>query len=163
MSDWTHLYSTKKWTQLREAKLTETPFCHICQTTLNLHVDHIKDHKGNLTLFYDYENLQVLCREHHTQKTRLDQTILQYKMGGWTLEISKETDLQIDYICKSFYNNRWKALTKIASSLLTNPFNIKVRTGTLTLGDIRYLVHEIIKMKKSYPTNWKDIQKKFIE
>lgn len=28
-------------------------------------VDHVTPHKGNIDLFYDYENTQSLCKAHH--------------------------------------------------------------------------------------------------
>jgi hypothetical protein len=29
-------------------------------------VDHIKEHKGDVSLFFDYENTQSLCEPHHS-------------------------------------------------------------------------------------------------
>jgi 5-methylcytosine-specific restriction protein A len=40
-------------------------------------VDHIKPHKGNLTLFWDKSNWQALCKKHHDIKTATRDG------GGW--------------------------------------------------------------------------------
>jgi 5-methylcytosine-specific restriction protein A len=31
-------------------------------------VDHIRDHKGDLTLFWDPKNHRAVCRKHHDQR-----------------------------------------------------------------------------------------------
>jgi 5-methylcytosine-specific restriction protein A len=35
-------------------------------------VDHIKPHKGDMTLFWDENNWQSLCKMHHDRKTILE-------------------------------------------------------------------------------------------
>lgn len=53
-------------------------------------VDHIKEHKGDLTLFYDYENLQSLCEScHNSAKQRMEKggIVVQYGPDGFPLPI----------------------------------------------------------------------------
>ena len=63
------LYNRKSWHILRANQLRQFPYCIICNTSRNLQVDHIVDHKGDPDLFYDMSNLQTLCDVHHSQKT----------------------------------------------------------------------------------------------
>ncbi|WP_338080605.1 HNH endonuclease signature motif containing protein [Cohnella luojiensis] len=35
-------------------------------------VDHIKPHKGNKILFWDKNNWQPLCKQHHDRKTAIE-------------------------------------------------------------------------------------------
>ena len=64
-----HLYTTSRWLKLRARQLNEHPLCWYCEqvgkvTAANT-VDHIKPHKGNKALFFDYDNLQSLCAPCH--------------------------------------------------------------------------------------------------
>jgi len=67
-----HLYSTE-WKKIRARKLREDPLCAECEKQGRLVLatvcDHIVPHKGDLTLFYDYDNLQGLCTRCHAVKT----------------------------------------------------------------------------------------------
>ena len=69
------LYKTRRWTHdLRPRQLRQHPNCKHC-AMLGLEVkavdvDHIIEHKGNEALFFDRNNLQSLCRGHHSKKTR---------------------------------------------------------------------------------------------
>ena len=52
----------------------------------HLVVDHIIPHKGNLTLFYDAENLQTLCPDHHySEKQEQERRGFSTRVGtdGW--------------------------------------------------------------------------------
>lgn len=67
-------YSLPIWTDdLRPNQLMREPFCRECAR--NGHrvpatdVDHIRDHKGDWTLFTDRTNLQSLCHSCHSAKT----------------------------------------------------------------------------------------------
>lgn len=67
-----HLYSTA-WKKIRAHHLRSQPLCVMCKkegvfTAANV-VDHIQDHKGDLGMFYDRNNLQSLCTRHHNIKT----------------------------------------------------------------------------------------------
>ncbi|MBT6298605.1 MAG: HNH endonuclease [Rhodobacteraceae bacterium] len=69
------LYHTKQWRSLRGLVLTRHKFrCQRCKVTLtngrsdprSAIVHHIKPHKGNLTLFYDPDNLEAVCWSCHS-------------------------------------------------------------------------------------------------
>ncbi len=62
-----------KWQKLRQHFLMMNPLCHDCEAegrvvAANV-VDHIKPHKGDLEIFWDYDNLRALCSSHHNRKT----------------------------------------------------------------------------------------------
>ena len=66
------LYSTSKWKRMRKYHLHKNSVCVVCGTEYDLQVDHVKDHKGDPELFYNWDNLQTLCMTHHSQKTGRD-------------------------------------------------------------------------------------------
>lgn len=75
-----HLYNAKRWKALRLQKLRANPLCEHCQNvgrvTEAVIADHIVPHKGDRGLFYDYNNLQSLCRKcDDIKRNRYD--------GGW--------------------------------------------------------------------------------
>jgi 5-methylcytosine-specific restriction protein A len=67
-----HMYGTA-WKKARLQYLREFPLCVACQSRgvvrLANVVDHIKDHKGDLTLFWGRDNWQSLCTTDHNIKT----------------------------------------------------------------------------------------------
>ena len=73
----------RRWQRLRKAVLRDWvekngPYCGTCGTVLDFdrgtHVDHIKRHEGQTDpMFWKESNLQVLCRECHARKTRLEE------------------------------------------------------------------------------------------
>ncbi len=71
---WRWMYQTDAWHQdLRPAQLLREPFCRECARrgirTPATDVDHIRDHKGDWTLFIDPANLESLCHACHSRKT----------------------------------------------------------------------------------------------
>ena len=70
------LYNSARWKRARLAFLASHPFCRYClrhgRNTFAEVVDHIKPHKGNVTLFYDQNNWQALCKPCHDKKTYQD-------------------------------------------------------------------------------------------
>ena len=70
-----HLYSTQ-WKKIRAMVSRDRPLCTECEKQGRLVVattcDHIIPHKGDLTLFYDQDNLQGLCVSCHSRKTAAD-------------------------------------------------------------------------------------------
>lgn len=70
-----HLYGSTRWRKLRALVLNEEPLCRLCErqgkTTAADTVDHIKEHKGDVALFYDRDNLQPLCRPCHSGVKRM--------------------------------------------------------------------------------------------
>lgn len=69
------LYFTSEWKALRARHLNSYPFCFICGAVTDLHVDHIKAHRGDMKLFLDPSNLRTLCLKHHSQKTAKEDQI----------------------------------------------------------------------------------------
>lgn len=69
---WRHLYQLKAWKKgLRVWKLNRNPICEEferdgtpCRSAAEV-VHHKEDHKGNMELFFDRENLLSLCKKHH--------------------------------------------------------------------------------------------------
>lgn len=62
-----------KWRVYREQYLKNNPLCAECarqgKTTAATVVDHIIDHRGDTTLFWDTGNHQPLCATCHNAKT----------------------------------------------------------------------------------------------
>ena len=62
------LYGTR-WRKLRAAYLQANPLCKMCEqdghTAAATELDHIQKHNGDPVLFYDVDNLQGLCSDHH--------------------------------------------------------------------------------------------------
>jgi 5-methylcytosine-specific restriction protein A len=69
-------YRTARWRAIRARKRRENPLCVECLQEAPRRVrawtelDHITPHRGDPVLFWQYENLQGLCDEHHGQKTQ---------------------------------------------------------------------------------------------
>jgi 5-methylcytosine-specific restriction protein A len=58
-----------KWQQARLEHLRQHPLCVMCaaedRVVVAMVVDHKIPHKGSLTLFWDKNNWQSLCKPHH--------------------------------------------------------------------------------------------------
>ena len=58
-----------KWQQARIGYLAKHPLCAMCErdglVTAATVVDHITPHHGDMTLFWDANNWQPLCKPHH--------------------------------------------------------------------------------------------------
>jgi len=70
--EWSHLYNLARWcgkNGLRAATLRRYPICRKCGRLPSTHADHVIPHRGNLTLFFDFKNLQGLCESCHSAKT----------------------------------------------------------------------------------------------
>jgi 5-methylcytosine-specific restriction endonuclease McrA len=63
------LYKSPLWRQLKKQKLREQSYCSKCGISDNLHVHHVLPPKGNEDLFFDYNNLDVLCAKCHRLET----------------------------------------------------------------------------------------------
>lgn len=67
-------YYQKRWRTIRLGQLSRQPLCERCKTfdivTAAKHVDHVTPHKGSAKLFFDAGNLQSLCHNCHSFKTR---------------------------------------------------------------------------------------------
>jgi 5-methylcytosine-specific restriction protein A len=66
---WASWYRSPIWKSIRRHRLAEEPRCRECsiegRTVPASHVDHIEPHKGEWSLFMQYENTQSLCLRHH--------------------------------------------------------------------------------------------------
>ena len=66
---WAQWYNRAHWRALRALRLAEEPLCRMCMAQGRIVgatvVDHITPHKGDWSLFADYENTQSLCKHHH--------------------------------------------------------------------------------------------------
>ena len=67
-----YLYG-ERWRRARKAFLAKHPVCVQCEREGKLAaasvVDHIRPHRGDLALFWDINNWQALCKQHHDRKT----------------------------------------------------------------------------------------------
>lgn len=63
------MYDTARWRALRKAFLDEHPLCALCAKAGKIEaadtVDHVRPHKGDPILFWDWDNLQSLCAPCH--------------------------------------------------------------------------------------------------
>lgn len=70
---WRWMYGTPTWKHLRSEQLLREPWCRECARRgirrRATDVDHIRDHKGDWTVFSDEANLQSLCHSCHSRKT----------------------------------------------------------------------------------------------
>lgn len=69
------LYRTARWQRLRAQKLATDSLCQCdeCKVLKRITpatvVDHIKDHKGDVLLFFDWANLRSMAKPCHDRKT----------------------------------------------------------------------------------------------
>ena len=63
------LYNTTRWRKLRREALQANGCCALCGATDRLHVHHITPPKGDEELFFDRNNLTVLCETCHAPIT----------------------------------------------------------------------------------------------
>jgi 5-methylcytosine-specific restriction endonuclease McrA len=62
-----------RWPAMRQQALRRDGFkCVKCGATGRLEVDHIKSVRLSPELAWSLDNLQTLCPQHHTAKTRLE-------------------------------------------------------------------------------------------
>jgi 5-methylcytosine-specific restriction endonuclease McrA len=59
------LYNTTRWRTLRKEKIKEIPYCELCGADTNLEVHHRVPPRGNEELFFNRDNLQVICSACH--------------------------------------------------------------------------------------------------
>ena len=62
------VYNNTRWRKIRAAFLATHPLCVMCQHPATV-VDHIKPHRGNDALMWDWNNLQACCKPCHDRKT----------------------------------------------------------------------------------------------
>lgn len=63
----------REWQRRRRAYLMQNPLCVDCRAigklTAATEVDHVTPHRGDEQLFWAWDNLQGLCKSHHSRKT----------------------------------------------------------------------------------------------
>jgi len=65
-----HLYDRARWRRhLQPAILRRDPICKVCNHNPSTIADHITDHRGDETLFFDPANLRGICKPCHDFKT----------------------------------------------------------------------------------------------
>jgi 5-methylcytosine-specific restriction protein A len=68
-AEYRKMYRTAQWQDIRRRRLTIEPLCRICAAkglTIAASVcDHIKPHRGDVALFFDFNNTQSLCAPCH--------------------------------------------------------------------------------------------------
>ncbi len=64
------LYASRRWRTARSLYLSKHPLCVMCRQAGRIMeatvVDHIRDHKGDVDLFWTESNWQSLCATHHS-------------------------------------------------------------------------------------------------
>lgn len=93
------LYHNQKWKKLREKKLSQNPLCEVCFKT-GEEVDHILNHKGNVVLFFEFENLQTLCKKCHARKSMMETKINYYKDYYFKVQIIKSNYSSLERFSK---------------------------------------------------------------
>ena len=70
MSEYVHLYGTRRWRAIRAAQLSAHPLCVMClnqnEITPATIADHVEPHRGNEQAFWTGK-LQSLCANHHSK------------------------------------------------------------------------------------------------
>jgi|SRR5579864_2032219 len=67
---WRHLYQLSRWrNRVQPAVIRRDPVCTICHHNPSEVADHIRDHRGDVQLFFDFSNLHGVCKECHDKKT----------------------------------------------------------------------------------------------
>lgn len=66
---WRHLYKSSGWRKGRVIFLQQHPLCERCEaqkrTVAATVVNHRKPHKGDVALFFDWNNWSSLCKNCH--------------------------------------------------------------------------------------------------
>ncbi len=67
-------YGTLKWIKIRKRVIrTYGATCMKCESTEDIHVDHIKPRSKYKKLQYKFDNLQVLCRLCNMEKSNINE------------------------------------------------------------------------------------------
>lgn len=77
-----------RWQQERQRFLQANPLCVVCRdvhqrVTVATEVDHIRPHEGDLALFWDRDNWQPICREHHQAKSARESATRASILPAW--------------------------------------------------------------------------------
>ena len=82
MSQYPHLYDSARWRGkrgLQRSKLETDPLCWYCMQlghiTVATVVDHIRPHRGDEGLFFDWGNLRSACQSCHNSVAHIKDNI----------------------------------------------------------------------------------------
>lgn len=88
------MYKTARWRALRNYQLSIEPLCRFCLITEDVTaadtVDHIKPHKGDVSMFFEPTNLQSLCKHHHDSAKQMIENgkkVVTYGVDGYPIEL----------------------------------------------------------------------------
>lgn len=145
-------YQCKEWKLLTEKILDRQPYCSICEKTFNLQIDHIIEHKNDTDLYWDENNLQVLCISCHGYKSGLEYAYSLIKKGNYKIVLTNDDNIynkKNDYL--SFYNyNIIVAFKRIAKELVKDRI-VFLGVKDLKFNEIYYLLMMIMNEFKSKP------------
>lgn len=63
------LYKSQRWKNLRRGLIKAHPYCEVCGGVVDLQVHHTTPPRGNEDLFFDENNLVVVCANCHRMIT----------------------------------------------------------------------------------------------
>lgn len=133
------MYQSSAWKKLREKHLCLEPYCVKCKSTLNLQVDHIFEHKNNLSAFLDSSNLQTLCLHCHSHKSSLEYFTSRLKRGNWTLNVIAKENIKLQKYL-ALYDSNDEAIEKyVTNESFMKIINFKVLN--LTKAQIRLALY----------------------
>lgn len=70
---WSAWYRSARWRALRREVIgAQGGCCAVCGCTTLLEVHHRVPHRGDEELFYNRDNLMVLCKRHHNEITAIE-------------------------------------------------------------------------------------------
>jgi 5-methylcytosine-specific restriction endonuclease McrA len=72
--DYAWVWADPRWKKIRARRRKEEPNCRRCSAPACI-VDHVRPHRGDEALAFDYENTQSLCRKCDAQKSREDREV----------------------------------------------------------------------------------------
>lgn len=148
-------YQRPEWKQLREVHLKNNWKCIQCESTIDLHVDHIIDFEGYEPLFLETKNLQTLCRKCHFHKTNIDNLAYCKPTGKWKLTVV-EKDEEFPYTKEKeqfgINNVIDRYVAKIVAEGLVKP-SIEVNAKLWTPNELRLIFIRLAINAKSMPNS----------
>lgn len=118
--NWNRPYSSIQWKKLRTSHLKKYPFCNNCSSTLSLQIDHILEHKNDISLFLDPNNLQTLCARCHGIKSSKYQQLLNLKNNNLKLIININVSNGINLNNKKFLKFTITQFERLNNSIIYN-------------------------------------------
>lgn len=104
-SAWHHLYASARWRRESRAFLSRYPLCAVCGMAAT-DVDHIQPHRGDLELFWNQDNWQPLCAQHHRVKTLVENNFHKGDRGGKNISRPEVDQHAPPCVCKGILVDR---------------------------------------------------------